>query len=43
MHHGIGVFIWATGSEEDLTVEADEPVSVVPTTGARGNRSAGSA
>ena len=43
MHHGIGVFFWATGSEEDLTIEADEPRLVFPITGVNGNGSAGSA
>lgn len=43
MRHGIGVFIWATGSEEDLTIDADEPPFVVPIAGAKGNGPAGSA
>ena len=43
LHNGIGVFIWATGSEEDLAIEADEPLLGLPMTEAKGNASAESA
>lgn len=38
--NGIGVFIWATGSQEDILIEADQPRFVFPAAEVLGNGSA---